>query len=461
MFGLVVAGLVGLAAATGALLGSSASREEGNDTAPPATSDPAAPEGAAALKRAARGPCRRPYTPGSPWNTPIGPNPAYHPRSRFHIGGLEGELTSDPTQYTYPVYEVSADTPLQPVALSGIYSNVTRGGRRLEIVDEPTVRLPIPPAAVAAEGSDAQAVLVDPKTGDEWGVWQLERGDGGWEATNGYHYNIRWDGVPPSDDSGDPFGSRGAGVPYLAGLVRPCEIARGRIDHALAFAYDAPTDAHVYPATKSDGIGTDPRDMPEGSRLQLDPSLTRSELRGLGCTGPCLVIARALQRYGMFVIDNSGRPKVMLEYEDTARWGGVVNDETVTPIPFSAFRLVRNCDVVGSPGRDRLRGGPGSNVICARGGRDRILAGGGDDVVYGGDGGDLMLGRPGEDVLMGGPGSDQIRGGAGRDALHGDGERDRLVARDLTRDVLVGGPGRDRGRFDRGLDLVRGPLVGF
>jgi hypothetical protein len=129
-------------------------------------------------------------------------------------------------------------------------------------------------------------------------------------------------------------------VPYQAGLIRPCEISRGHIEHALAFAYDFPTPDHVYPATKSDGTSQDPRDMPEGSRLQLDPSIGDREIRAWGCTGPCFTVAKALQEYGMYVIDNSGRPKVMFEYEDTAGWDGSVTADTVSPIPLSRFKLV-------------------------------------------------------------------------------------------------------------------------
>jgi hypothetical protein len=193
---------------------------------------------------------------------------------------------------------------------------------------------------VPAAGSDAQVVIVDRATGDEWGAWQFRRSGGALSAQNAYHYNVRWNGVPPRADDGTPFGSRGAGVPYLAGLVRPCEIANGRIAHALAFAYDGPSPAHVYPATKSDGSRTGPGALPEGTRLQLDPSLGAARIRGWGCRGACLVVARALQRYGMYVVDNSGRPKVLFEYAGTARWRGAIHAGTVSPIPLSAFRVL-------------------------------------------------------------------------------------------------------------------------
>jgi hypothetical protein len=377
------------------------------------------------LRRSASKSCRRPYSPGSPWNTPIGPSPAYDPQSDLHVSAIGDELSSDPTQYTYPVYEVTGDTPTRPVRLSGVFSEVFDGGGSVRMEKEATVELPIPAGAASAKGSDRQIVLVNWETGDEWGAWQLDQeSDGSWTATNSSHYNVRWDAVAP-----DMFGARGAGVPYLAGLVRPCEIARGRIDHALAFAYDFPTPEHVYPATKSDGESIDPADMPEGSRLQLDPSLTVSRLRSLGCAGPCLTVARALQRYGMYVIDQSGRPKVMFEYEGTARWGQVVNSDTVGPIPVSALKLLRPCGVVGTPGSDRLRGSAEADVICARGGNDTVTAGAGRDVVYGADGADVLLGGEGDDVLMGGREDDMLSGGPGRDVLRGGGGRDRALDR--------------------------------
>ena len=53
-------------------------------------------------------PCQPAYSPNSPWNTPIGARPAYDPLSSTYVAGISGVFGSDPTQYTYPVYEVSA-----------------------------------------------------------------------------------------------------------------------------------------------------------------------------------------------------------------------------------------------------------------------------------------------------------------------------------------------------------------
>jgi hypothetical protein len=280
--------------------------------------------------------CRSPYAASSPWNVKVGQKPTYASGNPARAS-LAGTLTSDPTQYTYPVYTATPATPRTDLTVRGTYSNVYDRGRSLARRRGPvTLRVRLPADAQASAGSDGQVIVVEPATGDEWGFWQLARdAAGAWRATNGYHYNTRWSGVPPHG-----FGSRGAGVPYLAGLVRPCEIARGRIDHALALAYDYPSPDYVYPATKSDGRGRRGTDLPEGTRLQLDPTITAATLAGWHCTGACLTVARALQTYGMYVIDNGGHEKVMFEDDHTAHWGGAVKAKTTAPIPLSAFDVV-------------------------------------------------------------------------------------------------------------------------
>lgn len=299
---------------------------------------------------------RRPYSDNSPWNTPIGPNPNVHPRSAAGVAAIGGprEITGDPSQYTYPVFVVDGNTPVRTVQLSGVFSDVrgsaTRDSSLRFRTDDPVVRVPIADNFRPADGSDSQLVIVNPETGDEWGFWRLSRSGAGWSATNGYHYNVFWDGVPPRGSGGQAFGSRGAGVTYFSGLVRPFEIRRGRIDHALAFAFGGPNDndypssRYVYPASKSDGNSSDPDSLPEGARLQLNPGLSRGELRARGCGRAALVIAKAMQTYGMYVVDVSGSTKIMLESTVTAgrQWAALgVERETPSCIPLNAMRWVR------------------------------------------------------------------------------------------------------------------------
>ena len=73
--------------------------------------------------------------------------------------------------------------------------------------------------------------------------------------------------------------------------------------------------------------------MAERSRLQLDPDLAQADLAGAGCTGHCFTIAKALQRYGMYLIENLGRRKVMTEGRKARPLGEARSTaSTVSPI---------------------------------------------------------------------------------------------------------------------------------
>lgn len=287
--------------------------------------------------------CQRPYTVDSPWNTKL-TSPVYHPRSTELANAMTGAFGVDPTQYTYPVYEVTNVTPHKTLTYSGTFSDVKNAGLTLERDSRGgSISLPIPSNAKASSGNDSQLIIVNTDTGDEWGFYEASPNpDGTWRATNGYHYNTRWSGVAPAG-----FGSRGAGVPYLAGLIRPCEIAQGHIDHAIAFGYQYTLPSYISPATKSDGKSTNPNGLPEGARLQLKQDATEAEIKSW-CTGDprinertCRTIVRALQDYGMILIDTSGHPKLYAESAITAAWTGILENKTVSKIPYSAIRVIR------------------------------------------------------------------------------------------------------------------------
>ncbi|PYU92635.1 MAG: hypothetical protein DMG25_11625 [Acidobacteria bacterium] len=279
-----------------------------------------------------------PYTPTSPWNTPIPANPFVSPKSSGYISGLTGSFGSDPTQYSFPVYKVDSATPLRTVSISGSFKTWGCNTCQATVQSGGTVRVPIPSGAQAAAGTDGQIILWNASTGDEWEFWQLTST---YTATNGYHYNTKWSAVPASP------GPRGAGIPYLAGLVRPWEIALGHIDHALALTYQNTATTYTFPATKTDGPCTSSTCMPEGSRLQLDPTLDVTTL-GLSASG--VIIAKALQKYGMIIVDTGGHPKVYFEYDGTAHWNGAITASTVSGIPLDRFRVLDPAHPMGSSG---------------------------------------------------------------------------------------------------------------
>jgi hypothetical protein len=82
----------------------------------------------------------------------------------------------------------------------------------------------------------------------------------------------------------------------------------------------------------------------------------------------------------------------------------------------------RNCagkqaTIVGTAGRDLLRGTRRADVIAALGGIDRVVGLSGNDIVCGGRGADLLIGGRGRDRLIGGRGRDTCFGGPGRDRV--------------------------------------------
>lgn len=285
----------------------------------------------------------QPYDAASPWNRPIPADVSVLQESTALVGAIADSglpLTSDPDQYAIAVYNVDGATPLRTVKLSGYFSTYDAGDdSRVGHGFAPTVSgIPIPDDAVAPAGTDGQLVLVDPVAGVEYGFWQFGKDAGGnYTATNGYRYHTT---AGYYGRFADGKAGRGAGLPYLGGLVRPCEIAQGKIEHALAFAYNSPSSSFVYPASKSDGVGRTGVDLPEGSRLQLNPALGEADFDAWGLSAEARVIARALQTYGMYVVDNSGSSKVYLEARHTAGWDEKISRSLLSNIPWSHFRVV-------------------------------------------------------------------------------------------------------------------------
>lgn len=181
---------------------------------------------AASDPRAAAGSsCVRPYSDSSPWNTAIGGDPAY---------------------------AAARSRPVTKVKVLEAISEIRRGGAALSNRKSGTLRIPLPKGARATTQT-GQLIVVDPKSGEEWGVFGLGRQGRAWTALFGYKFSTKTDGVPAIGKDGGGLAAR-AGASYLAGLVRACEIANGKIDHAFALAFDSASIAHITPLREL-GIG--------------------------------------------------------------------------------------------------------------------------------------------------------------------------------------------------------------
>jgi hypothetical protein len=90
----------------------------------------------------------------------------------------------------------------------------------------------------------------------------------------------------------------------MGGVVRPEEIRQGHIDHALSITMPYTRKGHIAcPATHTDGKHNDPYAIPEGARLQLDPSF---DVDAQPWPAWEKIIAKAFQTYGAYVSDTGG-----------------------------------------------------------------------------------------------------------------------------------------------------------
>lgn len=259
----------------------------------------------------------RPFGPDAPWNIPVAGLPR-HPDSVLYSDLLWNDAPDRPgnfnltfERYTYPVYDAAE--------ADGWYELRTDWETRID-----GMRMPWHPDWRPAPGSDAQAIVLEPDEGVEWDLFQVSFDGTRVRATNGSvvdDYRTLEEGQQRS---------RGAGIPYLAMLVRPQEVALGRIEHALSMPIiNTDGDFFVAPATKLE-FPDHPPGIPEGMRFALD--VTDAEIdawiaalpRRLppGTRRSARILAEALRDYGWFITDTSGGAHLQFEANVTAgdRW---------------------------------------------------------------------------------------------------------------------------------------------
>jgi hypothetical protein len=231
----------------------------------------------------------RPFSATSPFNDPIGEDVVLDRDSAAMVDTLTGET---PTAHVYddvpPIYDADASTPR-----SGVDCTMAREWGI--VCPFAGLAIPIPRGAEPSSGSDDTMVVIDWSTRTAYGFWQY-RGDR--ETTS-------WGEVSSIDGQGsDETGVTGSGISRLAGIIRTYEVRQGYIPHALVGATGNSCSEHRYPATKSDGWSDRPGCIPEGARVQLDPSVDCDDLPGARPFE--VMVCRAMQTYGWYNIDNGG-----------------------------------------------------------------------------------------------------------------------------------------------------------
>jgi hypothetical protein len=258
--------------------------------------------GASAAAMASGSPARSARVPvafraSSPWNTAIPAHPALDPRSS-QIGaylGSEMRAFADLYESGTPVWEASGRGPRDHVGC-------TERWGRCELSQQP---IQIPSDASPAPGSDGSMVVINGRKGYDF--WRARKTSlTGWTAAWGTRFNLA--------GRGTGNGATGAGVPLLAGLPRLAEMERGQIEHALDFVTsNTCASVYRYPASKTDGRSEDSECIPEGARIQLDPSINVNAIPGISPGEK--IVAHALAVYGAYCKDTGGA-RLAFGFED-------------------------------------------------------------------------------------------------------------------------------------------------
>jgi hypothetical protein len=300
---------------------------------PSATPTSPAPDGSGAY---------RAFGPASYWNTPLPADAPVDPRSDEFISFLKANNgynfvklsgTDSTGKWGNPIYWAGPGDPVHNIANSC-------STRQPEEFDD--VRIPV--GAQPDPTADSAMTVYDVERGMVYGMHWAKRVDGTWSACGGTVYHLESNGLngklPQSNDRRNT-GHRG--VPPSAFAVRYDEIRAGALNHVLKIAIGGASPDYVFPMVGSDGESTNPSAPPEGSRIRIKPAV---DLRQFDLPPAALVIARALQRYGAIIGDESGGT-VNLKVENTIAegrgflWRGLLEAGSLSAIPLDAYEVVK------------------------------------------------------------------------------------------------------------------------
>jgi hypothetical protein len=242
---------------------------------------------------ATRDPTAWPFAAGSPWNTPIGSGAAYAPSS----DPSTSDLTTDGgainlAVWSEPVYIGASGDPLCNAYGYGSLVATWSGGSEMLLGT-----LHCPASAMPDNTSDGPILLVDAIHAASYELGVARKVSGGWQA----------------DFGGAKVDLKGAGIntpawraysgSALGGLIRRNELA-SVMPHSLAFAIDSPRQRKdwMWPAYANDYRSDYAGHLPMGTLAAIPPDVN---LCSLGLSAPGLVMARALQDYGAYLVDSS------------------------------------------------------------------------------------------------------------------------------------------------------------
>jgi hypothetical protein len=255
----------------------------------------------------------RPYAPSSPFNQPVG-KAVVHPGSAQLVAsslqwgpptGLTAGGAGTSSDYGHPVYYALQSDPVYVLHPTESWGRSPIAGLRIHV----------PSVAQPAGGSDGHMTIVTPD-GWEYDLWRAQRPPAG-----GGTLTFAWGGRLRIDGSGIGGRATAANFGSLAGIIRPEELAAGRIEHALfivlrctgsgaSYGYGVRqrsrwTGSYVYPAQAgASTCGQNGSLPPLGARFRL--AMSGAQIAALGAPRWKRAILTALARYGGYVGDTGG-----------------------------------------------------------------------------------------------------------------------------------------------------------
>jgi serine/threonine-protein kinase len=294
------------------------------------------------------------FQAAEPWNTPVD-SAALDPASDTMINwlasnggwGANGELQID---LSFNLLCADATTPLMPFTLDSLPCPAD--------CDCGHTTFPVPvggavegyPTYSCDDGGDCHLIVVDVSRNLLWEMWEafsppgtgttFNSGGGPmiWDLTHAYAPTLRGEGCTSADAAGYPIGAM---------LFSADEIKAGAIEHALRFALPNTRirDGKVFyqPATHTgvtsgQGAPVRPDAPPYGVHFRLKSSFDMSKL-----TEPnAVVIAKALQKYGMLLADGGSIPLMATNDAFTkTKWADVgLDTHALFPIQVTDFEIV-------------------------------------------------------------------------------------------------------------------------
>jgi hypothetical protein len=284
------------------------------------------------------------YTADWLWN-PIPANPVLDPQSATFTSELAGDQhIADLKAYGVTLRTVGVNNTVPRYDVTFKHTDPSKPGYW---GPDPfgTETAPIPNNTPLPTGGDKAVAIQDKSRCLTYNFLHLTPTATSWKAEFGALARIDGDGRETDGGS-----STGSDIARFAAVVRANEIQRGEIKHAMFFSTNmAAAGGFRFPAAKTDGVNMAgvATPLPEGARVQLDPSIDLAAIPGI--TPFELTVGRALQRYGAYCGDNGGaRVALIFEYVPKLKpykAAGADGDYYGMPhIPWGSLRVLRSSD---------------------------------------------------------------------------------------------------------------------